>query len=138
MTISVYTRSRTKQTEKFYNIKIWAKSHKITLSITLDKKESNTNNLCSRTSLHIWRIYYNIPYNQFLTYLYLLEVDDNKIGIIQLCRKAWQTIKQSQGMTDYEEAIQQPYLSKPSVSGQLQPRRSPSSRQWPRNYANIA
>ena len=29
------------------------------------------------------------------------------------------THKQSQGMEDYQEAIQQPYLSKPSVSGQL-------------------
>ena len=29
-------------------------------------------------------------------------------------------------MSDYQEAIQRPYLSKPSVSGQLQPSRSPS------------
>ena len=41
-------------------------------------------------------------------------------------------------MADYQEAIQRPYLSKPSVSGQLQPSRTLSARQWPRNYANKA
>ena len=41
-------------------------------------------------------------------------------------------------MADYQEAIQRPYLSKPSVSGQLQPSRTSSSRQWPRNDANKA
>ena len=35
-------------------------------------------------------------------------------------------------MADYQEAIQRPYLSNPSMSGQLQPSRSPSARQWPR------
>ena len=41
-------------------------------------------------------------------------------------------------MADYQEAIQQPYLSKPFVSGQLQPSRTPSARQLPRNDANKA
>ena len=36
-------------------------------------------------------------------------------------------------MADYQEPIQLPYLSKPSVSHQLQPSRTPSARQWPRN-----
>ena len=41
-------------------------------------------------------------------------------------RKAWQTIKKLS------------YLSKPSVSGKLQPGFTPSARQWPRNNANKA
>ena len=48
----------------------------------------------------------------------------------------WSDSEQSQDITDYQEAIQRPYLSKPSVSGQLQPSRSPSARQWPSNDAN--
>ena len=57
-------------------------------------------------------------------------------------KKRWEEVSTSIDLThnrlmaDYQEAIQRPYLSKPSVSGQLQPSRTPSARRWSRNDAN--